>query len=187
MKSRAVVESSPHDESRANWGVASHPSRIGEISVSARNPPLRRRYLPPVPLARSPLRALPYLLSLLRKPRRACHARCIVVLSTAISLSVSRRHRNPSRAHVLTSPPTSRTRTCSASHALKNAFPSVSIPRENPLCRTQHAPARRRRRCASRCTYTCLYFLPRASTIVARFHAITQATRVFARVFPLGL
>lgn len=42
-----------------------------------------------------------------RNPRRACHARCIVVLSGAISLSVSQGHRNPWCA--LTCPPTSRT------------------------------------------------------------------------------
>jgi len=80
--------------------------------------------------------------SFLRKPRRACHARCIVVLSTAISLSVSRRHRNPSRARVNLSTHVTHTHiTHLTHHAFKNAFPSVSIPCENLPCRMQRSPA----------------------------------------------
>lgn len=100
-----------HTHRHRDRGVARHPSRIGEISVSARNPPL---LFPRVPLAgfcssyssSSSCAALPPLFTP-RNPRRACHARCIVVLSGAISLSVSQGHRNPWCA--LTCPPTSRT------------------------------------------------------------------------------
>lgn len=82
-----------HTHRHRDRGVARHPSRIGEISVSARNPPL---LFPRVPLAgfcsscssSSSCAALPPLFTP-RNPRRACHARCIVVLSGAISLSVS--------------------------------------------------------------------------------------------------
>lgn len=99
-----------HTHRHRDRGVARHPSRIGEISVSARNPPL---LFPRVPLAgfcsscsSSSCAALPPLFTP-RNPRRACHVRCIVVLSGAISLSVSQGHRNPWCA--LTCPPTSRT------------------------------------------------------------------------------
>lgn len=66
------------EEMKANAGVWQTAPRIGEISVSAPTP--------------NPL-----------KPHRACHARCIVVLSPAISLSVSQQH---SPLSGITCPPT---------------------------------------------------------------------------------
>ena len=141
--------------------MARHPSRIGEISVSARNPPL---LFPRVSLAgfcsssssSSCSAALPPLFTQ-RNPRRACHARCIVVLSGAISLSVSQGHRNPRCA--LTCPPTSRTsratpqrRAHISRHALRLLdFKNLVHPpvvAERPFCsfactRNRHEPRRR--------------------------------------------
>lgn len=134
---------------RASRGVASHPSRIGEISVSARNPPLRRRCPPAAPRSLAP-RLLP-LSPILRKPRRACHARCIVVLSTAISLSVSRRHRNPSRARVNLSTHVTHTRTHTRTRAHlphSRTHRRVHSPRKSRFvaaaCRPRDRPRRRR-------------------------------------------
>lgn len=132
---------------RASRGVASHPSRIGEISVSARNPPLRRRCPPRgLPLAPPHPPSHPLPPSCKNRAGRVTHAAYCRIVGCNLAKRFTATQRNPSRAHVLTSSPPTRHAHAHAhaqAHArarvrLPHAFTrtrlpsSVSTPRENP-------------------------------------------------------